>query len=100
MRMMQRRKIRMTGIATLLVWLLPFNLVGQEKNAQGQQQQPARLRVTTELVLVNVVVRDKKGNPVSNLKQEDFTVFEDGQKQQVLSFDFENVEALTTAGAA
>jgi VWFA-related protein len=98
--MMQRRKIRMTGIATLLVWLLPFNLVGQEKNAQGQQQQPARLRVTTELVLVNVVVRDKKGNPVSNLKQEDFTVFEDGQKQQVLSFDFENVEALTTAGAA
>jgi VWFA-related protein len=98
--MMQRRKIRMTGIATLLVWLLTFNLGGQEKNVQGQQQQPARLRVTTELVLVNVVVRDKKGNPVSNLKQEDFTVFEDGQKQQVLSFDFENVEALTTAGAA
>ncbi|HEY2121885.1 MAG TPA: VWA domain-containing protein [Candidatus Acidoferrum sp.] len=98
--MMQRRKIRMTGITTLLVWLLTFNLLGQEKNGQGQQQQPARLRVTTELVLVNVVVRDRKGNPVSNLKQEDFTVFEDGQKQQVLSFDFENVEALTTAGAA
>lgn len=90
----------MTGITTLLVWLLTFNLLGQEKNGQGQQQQPARLRVTTELVLVNVVVRDRKGNPVSNLKQEDFTVFEDGQKQQVLSFDFENVEALTTAGAA
>ena len=63
-------------------------------------QQPARLRVTTELVLVNVVVRDKKGNAISNLKKEDFTVFEDGQKQQISSFDFENVNALTTAGTA
>jgi VWFA-related protein len=84
--------------AALFVWLLALNLCAQENNSQGQQ--PTRLRVTTELVLVNVVVRDKKGNPVSNLKQENFTVFEDGQKQQVLSFDFENVNELMAAEAA
>ena len=84
--------------AALLVWLLALNVVAQEKNAQGPQ--PARLRVTTELVLVNVVVRDKKGNPVADLKKEDFTVFEDGQKQQVSSFDFEKVDELVTAGTA
>ena len=82
----------------LLAWVLAWSLVAQEKSALGQQ--PPRVRVTTEIVLVNVVVRDKKGNPIANLKQEDFTVFEDGQKQQVSSFDFEKVNELATAGGA
>ena len=58
------------------------------------------MRVTTEIVLVNVIARDKKGNLVRDLKQSDFTVYEDGQKQQVSSFDFENVDAVQTAGEA
>lgn len=58
-----------------------------------------RLRVESELVLVNVVVRDKQGNPVTGLKREDFTVLEDGKSQQVSSFDFENLDTapLTTS---
>ncbi len=93
----QRTRFGRRAGAGLLVWLLAMNFFAQEAIAAGQQT--TRLRVTTAVVLVNVVVRDKKGNPVSNLKQEDFTVFEDGQKQQVLSFDFENVDAQQTAGA-
>ena len=58
------------------------------------------MRVTTEIVLVNVIARDKKGNLIRDLKQSDFSVYEDGQKQQVSSFDFENVDALQTAGEA
>ena len=58
------------------------------------------MRVTTEVVLVNVIARDKKGNLIRDLKASDFTVYEDGQKQQVSSFDFENVDALQTAGSA
>jgi VWFA-related protein len=95
---MQRRRIGKIAGTALFVWSLMFNLAAQDKSAPGQQ--PTRLRVTTELVLVNVVVRDKKGNPISNLKKEDFTVFEDGQKQQISSFDFEDVNALMAAGAA
>jgi VWFA-related protein len=57
------------------------------------------LRATTELVLINVVVRDKRGNLVRDLRREDFTVFEDSQKQQISSFDFEKIDELT-AGAA
>jgi VWFA-related protein len=60
----------------------------------------ARIEVTTELVLVNVVARDKKGNLVKDLKKEDFTLFEDGKKQQISTFDFESVDELATAGAA
>lgn len=96
-RMQQWRTIGRAVGAVLSVWLLTLSLVAQDK---GLAQQGTRLRVTTELVLVNVVVRDKKGNPIANLKKEDFTVFEDGQKQQVSSFDFEDVNAIMTAGAA
>ena len=55
------------------------------------------LRATTELVLVNVVARDKKGNLVRDLKKEDFTLLEDGKKQQISSFDFEDVDQIQNA---
>jgi VWFA-related protein len=64
------------------------------------------IRVTTELVLVNVVARDKKGNVVKDLKETDFTLYEDGKKQDISSFDFEDVDQLpamagtTISGAA
>jgi VWFA-related protein len=55
-------------------------------------------RSKTELVLVNVTVRDRSGNPVRDLKREDFTVLEDNKPQQVVSFDLENTDAvLSTA---
>jgi len=70
-------------------------------DAQTQTQAPkTSIRVTSELVLANVVVRDKKGNLVRDLKRDDFTLFEDGKKQQISTFDFENVDQLETAGAA
>ncbi|HEX8838604.1 MAG TPA: VWA domain-containing protein [Candidatus Acidoferrum sp.] len=76
-------------------------------SAQQAPQPPApasanqgQIRVTTELVLVNVVARDKKGNLVRDLKKEDFTLLEDGKKQEISTFDFENVDQPLTAGAA
>jgi VWFA-related protein len=60
----------------------------------------ARIEVTSELVLVNVVAHDKKGDLVRDLKKEDFTLLEDGKKQQISTFDFENVDQMATAGAA
>src|SRR5712692_1976683 len=82
--------------ATLVVLNGGFGVRAQ--NAPQTQQPQYRVRVTTELVLVNVVARDKKGNLVRDLKREDFTVLEDGQKQQVSSFDFEHIDELALAG--
>ena len=56
-------------------------------------------RSRTELVLVNVTVRDKNGNPVRDLKREDFTVLEDNKPQQVISFDLENTDAVLSTAA-
>lgn len=66
-----------------------------------QQNTPFRISVNSELVLVNVTVRDKQGNFVRDLKREDFTVLEDGKAQKVASFDFNNIDVTPlTASAA
>lgn len=57
-------------------------------------------RVTSELVLVSVTVRDKKGELVRGLKQSDFTVLEDGKAQRVQSFDVEDVASFAPAPQA
>jgi VWFA-related protein len=67
---------------------------------QSQEPPTTAIRVATELVLANVVVRDKSGKLVRGLKKEDFTLYEDGKKQDISTFDFENVDELATAGAA
>ncbi len=61
----------------------------------AQQQQSGslyRFKVETDVVLVNVSVRDKSGKIVRGLKQDEFSVFEDGKQQKVVSFDFEQTD--------
>ena len=50
------------------------------------------IKATSELVLVNVVVRDKNGDAVRGLSRDDFQVLEDTKPQTIQSFDFENIE--------
>lgn len=54
--------------------------------ANGPQPGEATLRVNTRLVDVNVVALDKKGHPITNLKPQDFEVYDNGVKQDVRSF--------------
>src|SRR5215469_15278976 len=70
------------------------------RQAPQMPSAPSRISVTTELVLVNVVARDKKGNLIRDLKKEDFTLLEDGKKQAISTFDFENVDEGLTARPA
>jgi VWFA-related protein len=57
-------------------------------------------KVTSELVLVSVTVRDKKGELVRGLKQSDFTVLEDGKAQHIQTFDVEDVANFAPAPQA
>ncbi|MCU1249330.1 MAG: VWFA-related domain protein [Edaphobacter sp.] len=51
------------------------------------------MKVQTDIVLTNVVVRDKKtGEVVKGLKQGDFTILENGKPQTIASFDYQNVD--------
>ena len=44
------------------------------------------LKATTRLVQINVVVLNKRGEPVDGLKKEDFTVLDQGKEQQIATF--------------
>jgi VWFA-related protein len=128
--MRERTKFGQQVQALLLVWLMASSLMAQQPASQSSSPQPAqpqnapqpqgppapvpppqqpplrpeqpgyRVKVTTEITLVNVIARDRKGNLITDLTRDDFTVFEDGKKQDIASFDFENVDALQMAGAA
>jgi VWFA-related protein len=90
----------LAAIASVLLLTNSFAPASAQDQPQPPQQPPSRysVRVTSELVLVNVVVRDKHGNLIRGLKKEDFTVSEDGKRQDISTFDYENVDELTTAG--
>ena len=66
----------------------------------SQQQSDYVFRTGSELVLVNVTVRDKNGNFVQGLKADDFTILEDNKPQKVVSFDVENVDAVPASDVA
>src|SRR5208337_2452466 len=97
MKMPRTEKIFSLLAASAMLTIVP-PLAAQDAGKPAISQAP--IRVSTELVLVNVVARDKKGNPIRDLKKDDFTLYEDGKKQQISSFDFEDVDQLPmTAGA-
>ena len=47
------------------------------------------VRVSTRLVVVDVIVTDKDGKPVTNLKPSDFTIEESGKKQKITVFSLQ-----------
>src|SRR5277367_421519 len=66
----------------------------------SQQASGFVLHVESDLVLVNVTVRDKNGSFVQGLKPENFTILEDNKPQKIVSFDVENVDAVPATDVA
>src|ERR1700682_5919897 len=98
MNMQLPRKIFSIFTAAGLLLQAAAPVIAQQSGQTGRNE--ARIQVTSELVLVNVVAHDKKGNLVRDLKKGDFTLLEDGKKQEISTFDFENVDEPATAGSA
>src|SRR5580704_697771 len=69
---------------------LKFLLFGAAAAAQPPQQ-TVKFTSSSNLVVIDVTVRDKTGNPIENLKKEDFTVFEDGKPQAISVFEFQKL---------
>lgn len=55
-------------------------------SSQGQEDDIEVLRVTTDLVVLNVTVVDSDGKFVRGLRSKDFKLFVDGQEQKISSF--------------
>jgi VWFA-related protein len=81
-------------LRTAIACVLTGAIICAPLTAQDQQQASGyTFRVNSDLVLVNVVVRDKAGNLVRDLKRDDFIVQEDGKTQTIQSFDIQNPDA-------
>jgi VWFA-related protein len=97
-------------VASLLLGALVLNLRGQQpRPAPSATQSPSApqtapadqddvVRITTNLVQVDVVVT-KDGKQVTNLKPEDFELFEDGKPQAITHFSYASIAPAPVAGS-
>jgi VWFA-related protein len=69
-----------------LLLLLPVVIAAQTTPAPPEPV----LRSTTRLIQLNVIVHDKHGQPVRDLKKEDFTVLDNGKPQAVSIFSMDS----------
>ena len=79
--------MRLLATLTLLALVSPSSWPVQAQKA-GSEEKP--IKISTELVQLDVVVTDKKGNVVPNLGKQDFEVYENGKKQAVSFLEFVN----------
>ena len=88
---MSRRKLTPWLLMSALMASAPALALAQE--ATANQQGGYKLTVNANIVLTNVVVRDKKtGAVVKGLKASDFQILENGKPQHIASFDYQNVD--------
>lgn len=77
---------RLNRRTSLLCLLLLASSVPGWAQSSDSPQQGSTIRVTESEVALDVAVRDKRGHQVKNLKQADVEIYEDGVRQQILSF--------------
>ena len=70
------------------VFMIAFSLSAcAQASMQGGQQSGYRLLANSRVVLTDVTVTDKQGNPVRGLKVSDFRILDNNKPQQIGSFE-------------
>lgn len=80
---------RFTLLLTVMFSLL-FVLTGQEQAQTNKEELSYEVDVDAQLIPIFAV--DKDGNPVYDLKPEDFELFTDGKPTEIISFNYYKVE--------
>ncbi len=74
----------------LFILLFSFSALAQnpEPTATPPSSDDSILKISTTLIQADVTVTDKDGKIVTNLKPEDFEIYENGKKQDITNFSF------------
>src|SRR4051812_40033720 len=85
-------------IATFLSWVLLAS--AQQTAPPAQPAQPdlpkgVKFSAGTQLVVEDIIIKDKSGNPITGLKASDFVVLEDGKPQKIDFVEFQKLEDTT-----
>ena len=81
---------RSTKIAALIALVAGVTLAGQAPPPTALPQTPT-FKVQVDYVDVDVLVTDRQGQFVGDLKKEDFEVLEDGKRQTIANFSVVNI---------
>src|SRR5437762_2644596 len=76
-------------IAVVIPAALFYIASSQVASTASVLQENSQLKVAVDLVLLDVSVQDKDGQPVHDLQQNDFKVYEDKVEQPITSFTTE-----------
>lgn len=76
--------MRRNAVIAITVAVLAIPLWAQSRKPQSSQP---TLTITSRAVLVDVIVTGKDGQPIRDLKQNDFTVTENGKPQAITFFE-------------
>jgi VWFA-related protein len=85
-----KRQFLIAGAIAVLTSMVPVSGQGQGQPA-APQQPPLTFRAEVNYVEVDARVLDQQGKFISDLKPEDFEVFEDGRPQKVSAFSLVNI---------
>src|SRR6267143_139534 len=77
----------------------PTPAAGQNEEVSSHDT-PTTFKVRVNLELVRVVVRDRQGKIISNLKKEDFQLYDNRKLQSISSFSVETPEKRTASAVA
>ena len=78
------KKITFAAIFTALFVLTNFSQIP----TPTPQTDDEVVKISTNLIQLDVTVTDSKGNVVKDLKPEDFEIYENGEKQSITNFSF------------
>ena len=91
--------LSLAGAAFALAQKTPPPPPSQSSPSQSAAPNAPAVRVTTRIVQVSVTVHDQDGHPVTGLTKDDFTLFDEGKRQQITAIT-EQTNRLTTTAAA
>ena len=87
-------------LAALLPSLIAAAAFAQAPQAPAQTAQTPNIKANVDEVLLDVIVRDKKGRPIADLSPDDVTVLDNGSKQKITGFRLvQGEEAIGNGGA-
>jgi VWFA-related protein len=77
----------------------PQQPAAAQQPQQEDPQQPPRIRTGINFVRVDVIVSDRQGKPLLDLKQDEFRIKEDGKPQTIESFSVVEINPAAQADA-
>ena len=99
----RKLRLRLFCTITLFSGLVIFLDDSTADQRGGDEYRPAEtdseftFRVPVDVVVVNAVVSDESGHPVTDLTADDFEVYEDGELQSIQTFTRESYQRISVA---